>query len=72
MEFLYLKKVLADVMLSFNDVYILLCRGFNSRTANEFPISQSEYDVFALAVRCSEHTVLNLFGKKLLNMCIAF
>ena len=49
----------------------------NSRTANEFPISQSENDVFARAVektpvRCSEDSVLNSYGKKLLNMCTAF
>ena len=72
MEFLYLKKVLADVTLSFDDVYILLCSGLNSRTANEFPISQSENDVFALAVRCSEHTVLNLFGKKVIEYVYRF
>ena len=79
MEFLYLKKVLADVMLSLDDVYLLLCGDLNSSfsSANEFPISQSENDVFARAVeetpvRCSEDSVLNPYGKKLLNMCTAF
>ena len=77
MEFLYLKKVLADVMLSLDDVYLLLCGDLNSRIANEFPISQSENDVFARAVeetpaRCSEDSLLNSHGKKLLNMCTAF
>ena len=51
-------------MLSLDDVYILLCGDLNSRTANEFPISQSKNDVFAHAVketpaRFSEDTVLN-------------
>ena len=59
-----LEESLADVMLSSDDVYILWCGDLNSRTANEFPISQSENDVFARAVeetpvRCSEDSVLN-------------
>ena len=63
-----LEESLADVSL--DDVYILLCGGLNSRTANEFPISQSGNDVFTRSVeetptRCSEDTVLNSFGKKL-------
>ena len=45
-----LEESLADVMLSLDDVYLLLCGDLNSRTANEFPISQSENDVFAPAV----------------------
>ena len=58
-------------MLSSDDVYILLCGDLNSRTANEFPISQSENDVFARAVedtpvRCSEDSVLNSYGKKVI------
>ena len=72
-----LEESLADVMLSLDDVYLLLCGDLNSRTANEFPISQSENDVFARAVeetpvRCSEDAVLNSYGKKFLNMCTAF
>ena len=72
-----LEESLADVMLSSDDVYILLCGDLNSRTANEFSISQSENDVFArdveeMPVRCSEDSVLNSYGKKLLNMCTAF
>ena len=72
-----LEESLADVMLSLDDIYLLLCGDLNSRTANEFPISQSENDVFARAVeetpvRCSEDSVLNPYGKKLLNMCTAF
>ena len=72
-----LEESLADVMLSLDDVYIFLCGDLNSRTANEFPISQSGNDVFTRPVeetptRCSEDTVLNSFGKKLLNMCTAF
>ena len=64
-------------MLSLGDIYILLCGDLNSKTANEFHISQSENDVFARAVeetpvRCSEDSVLNSYGKKLLNMCTAF
>ena len=60
-------------MLSLGDIYILLCGDLNSKTANEFLISQSENDVFARAVeetpvRCLEDSVLNSFGKKLLNM----
>ena len=62
---------------SLADVYLLLCGDLNSRTANEFPVSQSGNDVFARAVgetpvRCSEDSVLNSYGKKLLNMCTAF
>ena len=41
MECLF-EKSLADVMLSLNDDNILLCGDLNSRTANEFPVSQSE------------------------------
>ena len=72
-----LEESLADEMLSLDDVYILLCGDLNSRTANEFPISQSGNDVFTRPVeetptRCSEDTVLNSFGKKLLNMCTTF
>ena len=72
-----LEESLADVMLSSDDVYILWCGDLNSRTANELPISQSENDVFArdveeTPVRCSEDSVLNSYGKKLLNMCTAF
>ena len=71
-----LEESLADVMLSLDDVYLLLCGDLNSRIANEFPISQSENYVFARAVeeipvRCSEDSVLNPYGKKLLNMCTA-
>ncbi len=59
-----LEESLADVMLSLDDVYLLLCGDLNSRTANEFPISQNENDVFARAdeetpLRCSEDSVLN-------------
>ena len=58
-----LEESLADIMLSLDDVYILLCGDLNSRTAKEFPISQSKNDVFAHAVvetpaRFSEDTVL--------------
>ena len=72
-----LEESLADVMLSLEDVYLLLCGDLNSRTANEFRISQSENDVFARAVeetpvRCSEDSVLNSYGKKSLNTCTAF
>ena len=72
-----LEESLADVMLSLDDVYLLLCGDLDSRTANEFPISQSENDVFARAVeetpvRCWEDSVFNSYGKKLLNMCTAF
>ena len=72
-----LEESLADVMLSLDDVYILLCGDLNSRTANEFPISQSGNDVFTRPVeetptRCSEDTVLNSFGEKLLNICTTF
>ena len=61
-----LEESLADVMLSLDDVYLLLCGDLNSRTANEFLISQSENDVFARAVqetpvRCSEDSVLNSY-----------
>ena len=37
-----LEESLADVMLSLDDVYLLLCGDLNSRTANESPISQNE------------------------------
>ena len=72
-----LEESLADVMLSSDDVYIFLCGNLNSRTANEFPISQSGNNVFTRSVeetptRRSQDTVLNSFGKKLLNMCTAF
>ena len=71
------EESLADVMLSLDDVYILLGGDLNNRTANEVPTSQSDNDVFARAAeetptRYSEDTVLNSFGKKLLNMCTAF
>ena len=64
-----LEESLADVMLSSGDVYILLCGDLNGRTANEFHTSQSENDVFTRPVaetptRCSEDTILNLFGRK--------
>ena len=67
-----LEESLADVMLSLDDVYLLLCGDLNSRTANEFPISQSENDVFARAVqetpvRCSEDSLLNSYGKKVIE-----
>ena len=45
-----LEESLADVMLSLDDFYILLCGDLNSRTANEFPISQSGNDVFTRPV----------------------
>ena len=72
-----LEESLADVTLSLDDVYLLLCGDLNSRTANKFPISQSENDVFACAVeetpvRCSEDSLLNSYGKKVLNMCTTF
>ena len=42
-----LEESLADVMLSSDDVYILWCGDLNSRTANEFPISQSQNCFYA-------------------------
>ena len=42
-----LEESLADVMLSLDDVYIPLCGDLNSRTANEFPISQSQNCFYA-------------------------
>ena len=64
-------------MLSLDDVYILMCGDLNSRTANEFPISQSGNDVFTRPVeetptRCSEDTVLNSFGKKVIEYVYHF
>ena len=72
-----LEESLTDVMLSLDDVYILLCGDLNSRTANEFPISQTGNDVFTRPVeetptRCSEDTVLNSFGKKVIEYVYRF
>ena len=72
-----LEESLTDVMLSLDDVYLLLCGDLNSRKANEFPISQSKNDVFARAVeetpvRCSEDSVLNPYGKKVIEHVYRF
>ena len=72
-----LEESLADVMLSLDGVYLLLCGDLNTRTANEFPIRQTGNDVFTRPVeetptRYSEDIVLNSFGKPLLNICTAF
>ena len=63
--------------LYYYDVYIFLCGDLNSRTSNEFPISQSGNDVFTRPVeetptRCSEDTVLNSFGKKVIEYVYHF
>ena len=59
-----LEESLADVMLFLDDVYLLLCGDLNSRTANKFPISQSENDVFA----CAVENTSEMFG----GFCIEF
>ena len=55
---------------------ILLCGDLNGRTSNEFPVGQSDDDGYIYPVdetlRCSEDSVLNQYGKMLLNLCIAF
>ena len=71
-----LEESLADVMLSLDDVYILLCGDLSSRTSNEFPISQSG-NVFTrpveeTPVRCSEDSVLNPYGKKVIEHVYRF
>ena len=60
-----LEESFADVMLSLDDVYILLCGDLKSRTANEFPISQSGNDVFTRPV---EENTNEMFG----GHCIEF
>ena len=72
-----LEESLADVMLSLADVYLLLFGDLNSRTANEFLISQNENDVFARAdeetpMRCSEDSVLNSYGEKVIEHVYRF
>ena len=77
-----LEENLTDIMLSMDDVYLLLCGDFNSRTADKYPkIWEDSHNSYtyrhfdkdeAVNSRCSEDSVLNTYGKLLLNLCVAF
>ena len=73
-----LEEALTDIMLSLDDVYVLLCGDFNGRTSDIFPdiwennYNSYEQDEDETISRCSEDTVLNSYGKFLLNMCVVF
>ena len=75
---LLLEEIVTDIILSLDDVYIILCGDLNGRTSNICPnileednngIMQKEDTIVK---RCSEDKVLNSYGKRLLNMCTVF
>ena len=75
-----LEEFLTECLLIHTDVYILLCGDLNSRTSN---FSQQDQDITDILLfnhlsqpvsvnRTSEDSVLNDYGKLLLNVCTAF
>lgn len=72
-----LEECLVDLLLTLDDVYIIMCGDFNSRTANMSPhqslnCRESHYKSCSISsFRCSKDTSLNSYGKSLLNLCTA-
>ena len=78
---------LSDILLSLDDVYVILCGGLNGRTSNRLPDTSSinyytssiiSYGYTAYMhvetepiTRCFVDKTLNSYGKQLLNTCVA-
>ena len=74
-----LEEALSDILLSLDDVHVILCGDLNARTSDVMPDTfitkvryenplYREYD--KSICRRSEDMILNAYGKYLLNMCI--
>lgn len=68
------------MLLSLDDVRVILCGDINARISNRFPDTSSiiKYENTSWGheeteprSRCSEDMTLNSYGKQLLNMCVA-
>ena len=74
-----LEECLTDCLLTLNDVYVILSGDLNGRTSNISHNILSNENIFdslhksdsVNSSRCSQDTVLNNYGKHLLNMCTA-
>jgi hypothetical protein len=73
-----LEDCLTDLLLSLDDVYIIVCGDLNSRTSNLSPslsvIDHSQFQFISQSIaskRRSQDTSINAYGKSLLNMCTA-
>eukprot|EP00745_Piridium_sociabile_P008281 TRINITY_DN15544_c0_g1_i8.p2 TRINITY_DN15544_c0_g1~~TRINITY_DN15544_c0_g1_i8.p2 ORF type:complete len:254 (+),score=4.10 TRINITY_DN15544_c0_g1_i8:1461-2222(+) len=76
-----LENYLTDCLMTYDDVYILLCGDLNGRTSDishychgndHGSILESQCVSHPLSSgRCSEDMILNSYGKLLLNMCTA-
>ena len=72
-----LEECLTDCLLALNDVYVILSGDLNGRTSNishDFLSNENVVDLLHRSTsvnsgRCSQDTVLNNYGKLLLNMC---
>ena len=75
-----IEESLSKCLLALDDVYVLLCGDLNSRTADvsqtynhEVSSINEQYKSFSPKVgRLSQDSVLNKFGKLLLDLCTAF
>ena len=74
-----LEEALSDILLSLDDVYVILCGDLNARTSNMIPdtscvTNNYENSLFRenneSVCRCSEDQILNTYGKYVLNLCI--
>ena len=71
---------MSDILLSLDDVYVILCGDLNGRTSNRFPdtssMINSQHTPYTHVEtepisRRSEGKTLNSYGKQLLNKCVA-
>ena len=75
-----LEECLTDCMLTLNDVYVILAGDLNSRTASNSQISSMNNNMFESLQesqpvnqnRKSQDSVVNNYGKLLLNLCTTF
>ena len=75
-----LEGFLFDMLLSLDDVRVILCSDLNARISSRFPGTSSiiKYENISRGreeteprSRCSENMTLNSYGKQLLNNCVA-
>ena len=75
-----LEGCLLDVLLSLDDVRVILCGDLNARSSNRFPDTSgiNKYENISCGheetkprSRCFEDMTLNSYGKQLLKMCVA-
>ena len=75
-----LEECLTDCMLTLNDVYVILAGDLNSRTTSNSQISSMNNNMFESLQesqpvnqnRKSQDSVVNNYGKLLLNLCTTF